>query len=86
MSEDLQTAWDSNHIINYKIVQRLPTGDGQEWVMSGNLNPPSGLGRDRETRLDPAVDPSADTARLNAASWRKAEDGRTLALHKLFDG
>jgi hypothetical protein len=86
MSEDLHTAWDSNRITFDEIMQGLPAGDGQKWMVSGNLNPPSCLRRDRKTWLNSTVDPGPNLARLDPASWRKAEDRRTLELYKLFDG
>src|SRR5438132_2907282 len=54
-------------------------------MMSSNLDPPSGLGRDGKTRLDSTIDPRPNLTQFNAASRRETKDGRPLALDKFFN-
>jgi len=85
-SEDLQTARYGNCIANDQIVKGLPARHGQKRMMSRYLNTPSGLSRHGKTWLDSAINPIANIAQLNTASWRKAENQRTPALYELFNG
>src|SRR5437867_8610320 len=83
MPEAVSPAWNSDLVANHNLLEWLPAANGQEWMMSRNLDGTSAPGNHLETRFDSAVDPVGDINRLDPTVPSKSMDRSKPALNRL---
>src|SRR5207249_3443396 len=83
MPEAVSPAWNSDLVANHNLLEWLPAANGQEWMMSRNLDGTSAPGNHLETRFDSAVDPVGDINRLDPTVPSQSMDRSKPALNRL---
>jgi hypothetical protein len=69
-AEDGDLTWYGDGVADDQIVERLPSADGQERMVSGHFNTPTGLSRHRETGLNATVNPIRNMTPLDLPAGR----------------